>query len=53
MVTTRIVNNLNLNLIYETLCCGLGQEVACLFQCWKNSAGFLIIFDDAGVKFIF
>ena len=30
---------LNLNLIYESL--WTGAEVACWFQCWKNSAGFV------------
>ena len=31
--------------IWSTRYCGLGQEVACWFQCWKNSAGF---FDRPG-----
>ena len=31
--------------IWSTRYCGLEQEVACWFQCWKNSAGF---FDRPG-----
>ena len=27
--------------IWSTRHCGLGQEVACSFQCWENSAGFV------------
>ena len=29
------------NWIWSTRHCGLGQEVACWFQCWKNSTGFV------------
>ena len=27
--------------IWSVRHCGLGQEVACWFQCWKNSTGFV------------